>query len=192
MRVVEYMLAKTNQIPSSTVPKLLRSARGCKPRTSDTAMRNNTTQNDVSSIMDNTDNFLKRTTPLGENSVRRDEYPTGSRLFLILVALCFAIFVTPLDTPIPITNVIEIRRPLFSTAIPEITNEFQGIQAIGWPVSKQHNIYRGGVLSGSFTLVAFTAVPEKRAAYTGFAGAAWGVASIVGPSIGGLFTSHVS
>jgi MFS family permease len=49
----------------------------------------------------------------------------------------------------------------------------------------------GGILSGSFTLVAFTAVPAKRAAYTGFSGAAWGVASIVGPLIGGFFTSHV-
>ncbi|KAE9380903.1 MFS general substrate transporter [Stipitochalara longipes BDJ] len=133
--------------------------------------------------MENVDNELKGAKCLPEDLVQTDEYPTRTRLLLILIALCLAIFLTSLDMTI------------ISTAIPAITNEFHGIEPIGcttFIVGRALAGLGGGILSGSFTLIAFAAVPEKRAAYTGFAGVAWGLASIVGPLIGGLFTSHVS
>ncbi|KAI4156057.1 MAG: hypothetical protein LQ340_000568 [Diploschistes diacapsis] len=49
-----------------------------------------------------------------------------------------------------------------------------------------------GVSSGSYTLMAFAAPPEKRAAFTGIMGAAYGIASVAGPLLGGVFTSDVT
>lgn len=49
-----------------------------------------------------------------------------------------------------------------------------------------------GVGSGSYTIVAFSAKPHMRATFTGLIGAAYGVAAIVGPLIGGVFTDKVS
>ncbi|EPE30953.1 MFS general substrate transporter [Glarea lozoyensis ATCC 20868] len=160
-------------------------------------------------------------------------YPSGVRLLLLIIALCLAIFLTSLDMTI------------VSTAIPQITDEFNGIDSIGWygsaffltlssfqsawgkafkyfplksvylvsilifevgslicALSKNSTtlivgraiagVGGAGIFSGSFTIIAFIAPPEKRGAYTGFVGGSYGVASVVGPLIGGLFTTHVS
>ena len=49
-----------------------------------------------------------------------------------------------------------------------------------------------GVASGAYTIMAFSAPPERRAAFTGIMGAAYGIASVAGPLLGGVFTSDVS
>ena len=49
-----------------------------------------------------------------------------------------------------------------------------------------------GVLAGTYTIIAFIVPPEKRPAYTGIVGATYGVASVIGPLIGGALTDGVS
>lgn len=49
-----------------------------------------------------------------------------------------------------------------------------------------------GVSSGTYTLIAFAARPERRPVFVGIFGLCFGVASVVGPLIGGAFTDHVS
>ena len=50
----------------------------------------------------------------------------------------------------------------------------------------------GGIVSGGYTLLAFTAEPKRRLMFTGVIGAAYGTASVVAPLIGGAFTDRIS
>ncbi|KAL8823438.1 MAG: hypothetical protein Q9191_005855 [Dirinaria sp. TL-2023a] len=49
-----------------------------------------------------------------------------------------------------------------------------------------------GIASGAYTIIAFAAPPAQRPAYTGILGATYGVASVIGPLLGGVFTTHAS
>ena len=49
-----------------------------------------------------------------------------------------------------------------------------------------------GIGSGAYTIIAFAAPPRQRPAFTGILGAVYGVSSVVGPLIGGAFTSEVT
>lgn len=49
-----------------------------------------------------------------------------------------------------------------------------------------------GIASGAYTMIAFAAKPRQRPAFTGIVGASYGVASVIGPLLGGVFTDKLS
>ncbi|KAF7504215.1 hypothetical protein GJ744_002588 [Endocarpon pusillum] len=49
-----------------------------------------------------------------------------------------------------------------------------------------------GIASGCYTIIAFSAPEKQRATYTGLLGAIYGLASVLGPLLGGVFTDKLS
>jgi MFS transporter, DHA2 family, glioxin efflux transporter len=49
-----------------------------------------------------------------------------------------------------------------------------------------------GIASGAYTIIAFSANEKQRPAFTGLLGATYGLASVIGPLLGGVFTDNVS
>ncbi|KAJ8062201.1 hypothetical protein OCU04_008754 [Sclerotinia nivalis] len=161
------------------------------------------------------------------------EYPKAFAMVMIVVALSLSIFLVSLDMTI------------VATAIPKITDQFHGLDLVGWygsaffltvgsfqstwgkaykyfplkitflmsififelgslicgvaPNSTALIVGRAiaglggaGIASGAYTIIAFAARPQHRAAYTGVLGAAYGVASVVGPLLGGVFADKLT
>ncbi|KAM0246363.1 hypothetical protein ACHAQJ_010257 [Trichoderma viride] len=172
-------------------------------------------------------------TPVQEEELREDEYPSGLKMFFIVLALVLAVFLLSLDMTI------------VATAIPKITDEFQGLDKAGWYgaaffmtvgsfQSTWGKVYKyfplkttfliaififelgsvicgsapnsealitgraiagigaAGLGAGAYTIIAFSAPPKKRPAFTGIIGASYGFASVIGPLLGGVFTDHAT
>lgn len=49
-----------------------------------------------------------------------------------------------------------------------------------------------GVASGAYTIIGFAVKPDLRPAFTGIIGASYGVASVIGPLLGGVFSDKLS
>lgn len=49
-----------------------------------------------------------------------------------------------------------------------------------------------GIGSGAYTIIAFSAPPRQRPAFTGILGAVYGLSSVIGPLIGGAFTTNAT
>ena len=49
-----------------------------------------------------------------------------------------------------------------------------------------------GIGSGAYTIIGFSARPSQRPMFTGIVGASYGIASVVGPVVGGAFADKVS
>ncbi|KAJ9134321.1 MFS general substrate transporter [Pleurostoma richardsiae] len=160
-------------------------------------------------------------------------YPAGFRLALILISMFVGMFLVALD------------KLIISTAISQITNDFNSTNDIGWygtaylltncafllvfgkvytivnvkttflaavvlfevgsaicgaaPTSVAFIVGRaiaglgaGGVQSGVIVIIVYAVPLQKRPQYQGLFGAVYGIASVLGPLVGGAFTTNVT
>ncbi|KAF8866985.1 MFS general substrate transporter [Acephala macrosclerotiorum] len=169
----------------------------------------------------------------GAQHEAEDEFPSGVKVLIIMLAVWLSMFLVALD------------RTILGTAIPKITDDFHSIDDVGWyassylltscafqliygrvytfysakwvllcaiglfelgstvcgaaPNSKAFIVGRAiaglgsaGIFSGAINIMVITIPLHKRPMYQGVFGAVFGIASVCGPLVGGVFTTKVS
>ncbi|KAJ0160902.1 putative HC-toxin efflux carrier TOXA [Colletotrichum tanaceti] len=172
---------------------------------------------------------------LAHTSTSRSEiqYPSGLKLFLIMLSILVSMFLVALD------------RLIIATAVPQITDDFHSVTDIGWygsayllttcafqllfgklyaffpikpvflasiglfelgsavcgaaPSSVAFIVGRAlagiggaGIFAGTIVIMIHSVPLHRRPKYQGAFGAVFGIASVVGPLLGGAFTSKVT
>ncbi|KAJ5745994.1 MFS general substrate transporter [Penicillium odoratum] len=114
----------------------------------------------------------------------------GAEAFVVILALVLCIGLMSLD------------QTIVATAIPKITDQFHKINDIACAVARNSmtvivgrtitGLGASSIAPGLYTIAAFAAESRKRATWMGTIGAAYGVAAVFGPLIGGGFADGVS
>lgn len=174
-----------------------------------------------------TDNDLSRQKSTTPSEI---EYPGPKETAIVMIAILLALFLMALD------------RTIIATAVPQITNDFQSLDDIGWYASvfmltacslqllfgKIYTFYSpkwvflvmigifevgsalcgaapnsvvgraiagmgsAGIMGGAIILMVSVVPLEKRPKYQGLFGAIFWLSSVIGPLLGGAFTTDVS
>ncbi|KAK9365634.1 major facilitator superfamily domain-containing protein [Lipomyces kononenkoae] len=146
-------------------------------------------------------------------------YPSGLKLALLMISIFIGMFLVSLvclRLQAPVED-----RLIISTAIPQITNEFDSLYAFfsikatflisillfeagsalcgAAPNSIAFILGRtiaglgaGGILSGVMVVIVYAVPLHKRPKYQGIFGAVFGIASVTGPLMGGALTTNVT